>query len=108
MASVSVIIPTTCEAHRCSSLQRAIASVQSQQGVAVKVIVVVNGARVDPSCYQQLQRMPGLKVSYRSEGSAPLAQHAGRLLVDTEYFAFLDDDDEYLAGALEARVQPML
>lgn len=108
MSEVSVIIPTTCEASRWQSLLRAIGSAQQQDGVQVKVIAVVNGTRFDAQCLEQLRTMPGLNVLYRTEGNAPLAQLAGRLAVDTQFFAFLDDDDEYLPGTLRARVQPLL
>jgi glycosyltransferase involved in cell wall biosynthesis len=89
-------------------LLRAIDSIQQQESVQVKVIVVVNGNRFDAQCFEQLRTMPGLDVLYRTEGNAPLAQLAGRLAADTAFFAFLDDDDEYLPGTLRARVQPLL
>lgn len=108
MSAVSVIIPTTCELSRWQFLLRAIDSVRQQDGVQVKVIAVVNGKRFDAQCYETLKTMPGLEVLYRTEGSAPLAQEAGRLAVDTPFYAFLDDDDEYLPGTLRLRLQPLL
>lgn len=108
MSAVSVIIPTTCELSRWQSLLRAIDSVQQQAGVQAKVIAVVNGNRFDPGHYETLKTMPGLEVLYRTEGSAPLAQEAGRLAVDTPFFAFLDDDDEYLPDTLRLRLKPLL
>jgi len=108
MSEVSVIIPTTCESSRWQSLLRAIRSVRQQEAVEVKVIAVVNGTRFDAQCFEQLKAMPGLHVLYRNEGNAPLAQLAGRQAVDTPFFAFLDDDDEYLPNTLGARVQPLL
>lgn len=108
LTPVSVIIPTTCERVRWQSLQRAIASVLAQQGVAPRVIAVVNGKRFDAACLAALERMEGVTVLYRSIGSAPLAQAAGRDIVSTPYFAFLDDDDEYLPRALAVRLAPLL
>lgn len=108
MPSVSVIIPTTCEAHRWPLLLRAIRSVQEHGKARVEVIAVVNGGRFDRGCYDELAALPGVRVLYREEGSAPLAQYAGRLAVATDFFAFLDDDDEYLPGAVDARVQALL
>lgn len=104
---VSVIIPTTCERVRWRSLERAIAGVLAQEGVAAHVIAVVNGNRFDPACLEALKQKDGVTVLYRSTGSAPLAQAAGRDVVDTPFFAFLDDDDEYLPGALAARLAPL-
>jgi hypothetical protein len=108
MNAVSVIIPTTCELTRWQSLLRAIDSARQQDGVQVKIVVVVNGNRFDPKCHEALKAMPGLEVLYRSEGSAPLAQEAGRLAVATPFFSFLDDDDEYLPHTLRLRMQPLL
>lgn len=105
---VSIIIPTTCERARWESLQRAIAGVLSQQGVEAQVIAVVNGKRYDAACLTALREKEGVTVLYRETGSAPLAQAAGREAVNTPFFAFLDDDDEYLPGALAVRLAPLL
>jgi glycosyltransferase involved in cell wall biosynthesis len=108
LTPVSVIIPTTCERVRWDALERAIGGVLSQQGVATQVIAVVNGKRYDADCLEALKRKEGVTVLYRSTGSAPLAQAAGREAVSTPFFAFLDDDDEYLPGALAIRLAPLL
>jgi hypothetical protein len=108
LPTVSVIIPTTCEARRWESLQRAIDSARDSTGVEVSVIVVVNGKRFDPACLDELKSRTDLAVAYREEGSAPLAQRHGRSMVQTGFFAFLDDDDEYLPQALAHRCAPLL
>lgn len=108
MNKISVIIPTTCEARRWASLKRAIASVTAQENVNVELIVVVNGLRLDPECYEELRSLPGLNVVYLDKGDLPLAVKHGRSLVTAPFFAFLDDDDEYLPGALWMRLQPLL
>lgn len=105
-ADITVIIPTTCEAQRWESLLRAIDSVFRQSEVAVQLLLVVNGQRVDPSHYEALCQMPGLVVVRLAEG-LPMAQRMGRSLVTTPYFSFLDDDDEYLPGGLLARLAPL-
>lgn len=104
---VTVIIPTMCERARRASLLHAIESVVSQEAVTTELIVVVNGERFDPELLAQLRADPRLRVEYRAEPSAPGAQRHGRTLVKSEYFAFLDDDDEFLPGALKARVDAM-
>lgn len=106
-SGITVIIPTTCELRRWESLQRAIASVMQQSGVTPRVLAVVNGQRFDPTRYEALCQMPGVEVVYLAEGNASLAQRTGRSLVTTAYFAFLDDDDEYLPGGLKARLVPL-
>jgi hypothetical protein len=108
LPAISVIIPTTCERARWTSLERAIAGILAQDGVAARVIVVVNGNRYDPGCFEALKCKEGVTVLYRTVGSAPLAQTAGRAAVETPFFAFLDDDDEYLPGALATRIAPLL
>jgi glycosyltransferase involved in cell wall biosynthesis len=107
---VAVIIPTTCEKKRWKALERAMDGVLAQEGVEARLIVVVNGTRYDPEAFEQLRAREGerLTVLYRAQGSAPLAQLAGREIVDTPFFAFLDDDDEYLPGALATRIAPLL
>ena len=105
---VSVIIPTTCELRRQASLLRAIQSLHAQQGIDVDVIVVVNGKRYDAGLLDALRARSDVRVHYQEEGSLPAAQRFGRSLVTEEYFAFLDDDDQYLPGALKIRIAPML
>jgi hypothetical protein len=108
LPTVSVIIPTTCEARRWESLLRAIDSARDSQGVEVSVIVVVNGKRFDQARLDELRARTDVTVAYREEGSAPLAQRHGRSMVQTGFFAFLDDDDEYLPQALAHRSAPLL
>jgi Glycosyl transferase family 2 len=105
---VTIIIPTTCEAGRGAMLQRAIASAMAQPLVGVRVLVVVNGKRFDAALYDGLRRRGDLTVVYEERGSATRAQHIGRRLVETPFFGFLDDDDEYLPATLQTRLQPML
>lgn len=100
---VSIIIPTTCEAKRCESIARALRSVTAAPDEAVSIIVVVNGERFDPILLATLKGDPRLQVIYEPIGSLPLALCIGRSAVQTEYFGFLDDDDEYLPGAITIR-----
>lgn len=105
---VDVIIPTTCVSQRWESLQRAIASVLSQRDAGVRVLVLVNGDRFDADRLAELRRRTDITVHYQKTGSLPLALQTGRTLVRSPFFAFLDDDDEYLEEALALRLQPLL
>lgn len=107
MQSVSVIIPTTCESARGASLARAVDSILMQENVAARLIVVANGNRVDPQVMASLEADPRISVAYRPTPSAPLACEYGRTLVATEFFAYLDDDDEYLPDSLALRCAPL-
>ena len=105
---ITIVIPTTCERMRWDSLRRAIGCVLGQEGVAADVLAVVNGRRYDADCLAELRAMAGVTVLYRETGSAPLAQLAGREQIDSPFYGFLDDDDEYLPGALSLRVSALL
>jgi glycosyltransferase involved in cell wall biosynthesis len=101
MTKLSVIIPTTCEAARTESLQKAIGSVLAQ-GEEVEPIVVVNGWRFDPNQLEVLRRDSSIRLEYLETASPSIARRHGRLVATGEFFAFLDDDDEYLPNALAA------
>lgn len=104
---VSVIIPTVCSTARAPSLARAIDSVAAQRDVAVEIVVVVNGPAVDEASYAALRADPRLRVERLEQGSAPGACRHGRAVATGEFFSFLDDDDEYLPGALATRCAPL-
>ena len=108
MNIVSVVIATTCEASRRTSLMNAIHSVLSQKTVETNVIAVVNGNRIDSECLEQLRNMPRVEIVMQAVGSYPRALQSGRARVQAPFFAFLDDDDEYLPGALEQRIALLL
>lgn len=101
---ISVIVPTMCEARRAAELRRAVASVL-QQDVAVELLVVVNGARVDERLLSELSAEPRLRVMQLPEGNVSLARLAGLRQSRGDYFCFLDDDDEFLPMGLAQRLQ---
>jgi hypothetical protein len=84
---------------------RAVTSVRASSRGEVKIIAVVNGNRSDPDVLSWLTTQPDVHCEYLDSGSAPLAQLHGRELVNTEFFSFLDDDDEYLPGATDMKVE---
>jgi hypothetical protein len=104
---VTVIIPTTCESHREEVLWRAIGSLKSQEAAPPQVLIIVNGKRVHAPAYETLIRQPELRVQYRENGNVSEARYFGRTLVDTPFFAFLDDDDIFLPNALQIRLEAM-
>ena len=101
---ITAIIPTLCEAVRHDSLLRAIDSLLGQTVVPAKIIIVVNGDLFDHILLEELQRRPDLEVCYRPEANVGGARYAALDRVDTEFFCFLDDDDEYLPDALSIRL----
>jgi glycosyltransferase involved in cell wall biosynthesis len=106
--AVSVIIPTACVPARVAALRRAIASVLDQQRVACELIVVVNGPNFDGPMLGELRANPELRVEYLEAANLPAAHRHGRACVTSPFFAFIDDDDEFLPGALHTRVSAML
>jgi glycosyltransferase involved in cell wall biosynthesis len=102
---VSVIIPTQALAARTVHLRRALESVLSQTGVRAAPIVVVNGTRRDDQLVHELEFDARVRTVHLDRASLPRAIRAGRELVDTPYFATLDDDDVLLPGALALRVR---
>ncbi len=106
--SISVIIPTTASALRAPLLWRALHSLQdNQDGLAVP-IVVVNGSRYVPEALEYLKRRRDIHCLYLDEGNHCAARLAGRQAVETDFFAMLDDDDEYLPEAMQHQLSPLL
>jgi glycosyltransferase involved in cell wall biosynthesis len=102
--SITTIIATLCDVFRRDSLLRAIESIQQASIEPVRILIVVNGQRFDKDLLAMLKERNDVEVVQVFEGSLTKAHIAGRKLVDTEFFSFLDDDDEYLPGALDARI----
>ena len=101
---VSVIVPTLANADRAVSLFRAIESVLAQRRVRAIPLVIVNGPRPAAAIMEQLDRRPDIRLAGFHEASLPRALKTGRTMVDTAYFAELDDDDELLPEALATRL----
>lgn len=104
---VSVIIPTLASAQRAPTLARAIESVRRASRSAIRIIVVVNGSRHDNDLCDWLKSQPDVLFDYQETPSAPKAVLRGRELVTSDFFSTLDDDDEFLAGAIDARIALM-
>ena len=108
LPAISVVIPTTCEAKREQQIWRAVHGVLSQEEVDITVLVIVNGARFEQRIVDALKTTPRVTVHMLAEPSYPAACLHGRSLVATAFFAYLDDDDDFLPGALRIRVAPLL
>ncbi len=101
---VSVIIRTLADRRRTHSLKRALTSIWLSSQNPVSVIVIVNGRNYDPELTSWLENQANVIVDYISEASVTLATIRGRELVNTAYFSFLDDDDEYLPGSTDLKL----
>lgn len=107
-ADVTVVIPTMMQAARRPDLLRAIASLTLQEGGAPRVVVVANGSEINQALFDEVASLPHVDVIRVALGSLPNALKIGRGAVQTPFFAFLDDDDEYLPEALTVRKAALL
>ncbi|APW36723.1 hypothetical protein RD110_05560 [Rhodoferax koreense] len=101
--AVTVIIATMAAPNRAASLRRAVASIRTSSALPVNIIVVINGQRKDPATVRWLFEQPDVIVDCLPAPSLTEAIRRGRELVETPYFSFLDDDDEYLPGGTDAK-----
>ena len=100
----TIIIPTL--AHRPKQLVRTIDSLLGQSCGQVVPLVVLNGDIYDRDFAETLQRRQDIRFVQIPTTGVARARYEGRKLVDTPYFGYLDDDDEYLPDALENRHRP--
>ncbi|WP_334064103.1 glycosyltransferase family A protein [Alteromonas genovensis] len=102
--SVTVIIPTTAESSRSDGLRKAILSVRASSKDDVQILCYVNGKIFDDDVCTWLKKQDDVKFVYDSYGSLPNAIYQARKLVETEFFAFLDDDDELIGPSIDYRL----
>ncbi len=108
MPTVTAIIPTMADAKRHASLLAAIASIKQSTQHPLEIIVVVNGNRRCPLVMQALAKEAAVTIVTQDEPNLPQACAHGRRCATGEFFCFLDDDDEFLPGSIDLRLQPML
>ena len=104
---ISVIIPTKAIPQRRALLKRAIQSVLAQENVHTVPIIVVNGSDRDPELMSELVTDHRLRVTTLEQADLPNALRIGRQLVDTPWFAELDDDDILVPRALLIRIEAL-
>jgi glycosyltransferase involved in cell wall biosynthesis len=66
-------------------------------------LLVVNGPRANEPLARDI-RQSAVETLCQANANLPEALYRGRVAVATDYFAFLDDDDVYLPGALALRL----
>lgn len=100
----TIIICSLAIIERAASLERAIRSVLEGNVSTPSVLVVVNGNRFDRTLLATLRARTDIEVLQISTASLSDAIAAGRRAISTPFFGFLDDDDEYLPGAVDLRL----
>lgn len=104
---ITVLLPTRAAAARASSLRQAIESILCQEGVAVRIFLLLNGATSEPALPRTLIDDPRLTILRRPDADLPAAFQEGVRCVETPWFATLDDDDFLLPGALKLRYEAL-
>lgn len=104
---ITVVIATMAARERAEALQRAVGSIRAASVHAVQLVVVVNGSRSDSEVIDWLRSQSDVHLEISVEASLPRAILRGRELVKTEFFTTLDDDDEFMPGAIDIRLAAM-
>ena len=100
MLTVSVVIPTF---NRKEKLRKALDSVLLQYGVPFEVIVIDDGST--DGTREMLQEIyPSVNYLYQSNQGPAAARNRGIEASRGEWIAFLDSDDEWLPGKLQAQL----
>ncbi|MCM8776602.1 MAG: glycosyltransferase family 2 protein, partial [Candidatus Omnitrophica bacterium] len=100
MIAVSIIIPSF---NRNVMLQRAIRSVLIQKGVPFELIVIDDGSN-DGTDRMIEDFFPQVTYAYQTRQGPAAARNHGIERAHGEWIAFLDSDDEWLEGKLEAQL----
>lgn len=102
----TVVIASVCDEARSELLKRACESVRAMAGGCdYSITVVANGARISSSVLDWLAERPDVRVIRLRSGSAPLARRVGAEMADSEFLAFLDDDDELMPNTLAQKIE---
>lgn len=100
---VSVIIPTY---NRAEVLPRALKSVLAQQNVSFEILVADDGSS-DGSEALIRKEFPQVSYFYQKNQGPSAARNRGIEKARSEWIAFLDSDDEWMPGKLEAQLSFM-
>ena len=101
----TVVIASRCDDARVELLKRACESVRAMAGDHdYSIIVVANGAGVSSSVLDWLATKPDVQLVRLRTGSYPLARRVGAEMAESEFLAFLDDDDELMPNTLGRKI----
>lgn len=101
MKSISVVIPTYNRQH---TLARAIDSVLDQTA-AVDEIIVVDDGSTDQTRFFLSEKYPGIEYYYQPNAGVSAARNKGVSVAKSDWIAFLDSDDQWLAKKIATQRQ---
>jgi glycosyltransferase involved in cell wall biosynthesis len=102
MPSISVILPVYNRAH---TIERALASLQLQKERGDLQVILGDDASTDGTAERARALWPELEIARLAHNQgAAAARNAALQLARGDYLAFLDSDDEWLPGKLEAQI----
>lgn len=104
---ISVVTATALRPERRAGLVRIIESAACYAEAVHEIIVVANGPHVTADSVASIASMPMVRVIRVETGSYPLARQTGFDAVRSQYACNIDDDDEFVPGALQARLDFM-
>jgi glycosyltransferase involved in cell wall biosynthesis len=101
----TVVIASLCDDARGELLKRACDSVRAMASASdYSIIVVANGPRVSSTVLDWLATRADVRVIRLRSGSHPLARRVGAEVANSEFLAFLDDDDELMPNTLAPKL----
>jgi glycosyltransferase involved in cell wall biosynthesis len=101
MPRIAVVIPTY---NRVLELKRALQSVARQTFKDFEIVVVNDGGMPPDDTVSDLLPSNAVRFLNRSNGGPGAARNTGLLASDSEYIAYLDDDDEWEPDHLDTHV----
>jgi glycosyltransferase involved in cell wall biosynthesis len=103
--SVSVIIPTF---NRAGLLPRAVRSVQAQEWPEIEIVIVDDGSSDETRlAIEALKSHARIRAIRQSNGGDAAARNAGLCAASHQWIAFLDDDDTWRPGKLDAQMSAL-
>ena len=104
-STVDIIVPTTCEPRRSLALRRSLTSAFSQRDTTVTVWLVVNGPLASDELLAQIEHDFAVRTIRQVDGNVSKARYRAIVSSASEFFCFLDDDDELLPTSVSARMR---
>ena len=101
---ISVVIPTY---NRANTIERALQSVLAQTRSAQEIIVVDDGSTDDTAELIETKFADSVVYHYQSNRGVSHARNTGIKIASGDWIAFLDSDDEWLPGKLQAQVEAL-